>query len=130
MTNDLAWFDGRDYALMVAIRADNGAVEIQHQAGSDEAADRQMARLAAEIIDQVGVDAVVAAGNHLHLLTAAADQITIRHPGRGQAVLACRCGAVIGDRTMHRPLRLRDAQVGENARIDPIVCPDCARNQP
>lgn len=51
-------FDPRDYALVVTMHADTGEVRVQHQAGDNALADRDMARLAAEIIDQVGVAAV------------------------------------------------------------------------
>lgn len=107
-------FDGRDYALMVTVRADNGLVEIQHQPASDDVADRQMARLAAQIIDQVGAAAVAQQAD---------GGVRIQAPPRGTALLACRCGRVLDDRDMRRKKR-RPTQ--SHLLIQPITCPECA----
>lgn len=50
--------DPLEYALFVTMRADNGEVRIEHQIGDDTRAARDMARLAAEIIDEIGIHAV------------------------------------------------------------------------
>lgn len=52
-SDDPEFFDARDYSLMLTVDH-AGRVEIQHQAEPDDVADRRMARLAAEIIDQIG----------------------------------------------------------------------------
>lgn len=50
--------DPHEYALFVTMRADTGEVRIEHQIGDNARADRDMARLAAEIVDEIGIAAV------------------------------------------------------------------------
>lgn len=50
--------DPRDYALVVSMHATTGEVRIEHQNGDDTQANRDMARLAAEVIDELGVEPV------------------------------------------------------------------------
>lgn len=68
------------------------------------------ARIAAQIVTDVGMPAVA---RYL-------PEWRAPHPGRGRAVLACRCGRVLDADQMHRPTRPR--RPGDAARIDPITC--------
>lgn len=122
---DLEYFDARQYTLMLTVRADTGLVEIQHQAGSDGVADRQMARLAAEIIDALGPHAVI---NQLGADDLRASDLrphAIDPPRRGTAVMRCRCGRMLDLRDMHRYEPPRDVQLG-CVVVRPIVCFRCA----
>lgn len=120
---ELEYFGAADYALMVTMTHD-GRVEIQHQAESDRVADRRMARLAAEIIDEIGVAPVVE--------QLGADEVGVRDlipaafeaPAPGKAVLACRCGTVLDAADMCR--YPRPGNPGAAPRIARICCRECA----
>jgi hypothetical protein len=138
-TGEIGYIDARPYALLVTLHADTGEVRIEHQAGDAARADADMARLAAEIIEQLGTAPVVRA-----LLDIGADTaldltppapppppVVVPAPRRGRAVLACRCGAPLDRETMRFERRPVARRRGNAATIPVVCCPRCAdRHQP
>jgi hypothetical protein len=120
---DLGYLDARHYQLIVTLDH-NGTATIEHQAGTDTHAHRQMAVLAAEIIDQVGAPAVARALHRADIQPADLDPHTAPHPGLGVAVLACRCGNAIDQADMRRAHPPR-ATAHASRAIRPITCPEC-----
>lgn len=96
--------DGRELELLITVDLD-GIVKIQHQAGDNDRANKAMARLAAEIDDQLLADD---APTHI-----------VRPPAPGLDVLMCRCGTAV-----HAP----DLRWIGNARnsIRRVGCAECA----
>jgi hypothetical protein len=130
---DLLAYSAHDYELMVTVAAGTHEVRVEHAAGDYEKANRDMARLAADVIDQLGPDAVNQALRDLRA-TARLDgpdvvEDVLRKPRRGVAMLVCRCGAVLNAADMrfggghHRRVR------GSAARIPTVMCPKCAERQ-
>lgn len=105
--DQLDYYDARDYTLLVTVRASDGRVTVEHQAGDDQQANRDLARLAAEIVDQLTPD------DHT---------VVIRRPFPGIAVLACRCGRALDTADMRRRRRGPFQQLEQ---LQPIVCEDC-----
>lgn len=108
----LQYLDERDYRLAVTVDHD-GDVEIQHQDGDDTDALMAIASLA---VDRVGRAAI-----ERHRRTTG---IVVTPPPAGQAMLACRCGAVLDAAQMRRLV-----PAGADPRspvIRPIVCGQCA----
>lgn len=120
---DAEHYDPADYTLWVTVRADNGLVEIQHQAEPDHIADRRMARLAAEIIDEIGPGPVVEQLGAAEVAVTAIYPMAVEPPARGRAVMACRCGTVMNLADMRR---LEPRYEGSAAVVRPIVCRRCA----
>lgn len=122
----LAYYDGRDYALMLTVDQ-HGRVEIQHQADSDQVADRRMARLAAEIIDQIGPAPVLEQLGSDEIGPRDLYPMAVLAPEPGRAVMRCRCGEMLNLADMRRlepPRSPSGWPIG--AVIRPIVCRSCA----
>ena len=49
-------------------------------------------------------------------------------PSPGNAVLACRCGQMLGLADMHRPVRPWPRASGHHAVIEPVCCRGCAES--
>lgn len=123
--SDLGFLDGRDYRLIVTMDHDRRIV-VEHQHADDRIARRDMTRLAAEIVDEVGPLAVAVA--------LGAAEVTPQHlvgrgvivtpPGAGLAVMPCsRCGRMLAAPEMHRA-RPREGMAGHV--LAPIVCLECS----
>ena len=124
--SDLGFLDGRDYRLIVTMDHDRRVV-VEHQHADDRIARRDMTRLAAEIVDEVGPVAVAAA--------LGADEVTpdrlvrskgvvVAPPPAGAAVLGCRCGRVVDAAELVWQPTARHEMAGP---VFPrIVCPRCA----
>lgn len=127
---DLVAYDARDYELMVTVTAGTHEVRVEHAAGDYEQANRGMARLAADVIDQLGPAAVNDALRDLRA-TARLDSQTVVEgalptPPRGIAVLACRCGRVLNADDLRFADGLIRRRRGSAARIPAVVCATCA----
>ena len=112
---DLEYFDAAHYRLMVTV--DNkGRVEIQHQAHDDNAwADREMARLAAQIDEQVAPEK---------------GRVVIPRTGRGINLMPCAgCGRMLHANQLQW-LRSPAHDLGLRRSGNPIPrvgCSDCAK---
>lgn len=127
----LQYLDARDYRLVVTVDHD-GDVTIEHQHGDDATARNDMALLAAQIVDELGPDAVDDHLQALHLAETphAVDDprpVVVEPPPAGRFVLACRCGRALSLRQMCR-LVIAGAVGGPGSApaIAPIVCKRCA----
>jgi hypothetical protein len=129
---DLVAYEGDAYALMITMRADNREVRVEHQIGDDAQAQTDMARLAAEIIDHLGLGPVA---RELRGLSSDTDRpvdeegladIAIPAPPPGVAMLACRCGASMNRADMRWAPRLLRRGRGSAAAVPGVCCPRCA----
>lgn len=124
--DELAYYDPAHYRLFVTVD-NNGVVQIEHQAGSNRTADVEMARLAAEIIDQIGPDAVAAALGADEVSPARLVRgkgVVVVPPPPGVAILGCRCGRVLDADELCRVTTIRPFMAGHT--LPRIACARCA----
>jgi hypothetical protein len=130
---ELMYVDAREVELLVTVAAGTHEVRVEHTSGDYDKANRDMARLAADVIDQLGPDAVNQALRDLRA-TARLDgpdvvEPALPKPRRWRAMMACGCGAMLDAADM----RYADGHVrrgrGSAARIPTVVCPACAEKQ-
>lgn len=76
---------------------------------------RRLAEVAASLIEQVGMDLVLA-----HLPKTRVDA-----PKRGEAVMPCRCGAMMSADDMRWPPLLVEPLPGRAAQLPEVICRSC-----
>jgi hypothetical protein len=127
---ELMYVDARDVELLVTVAAGTHEVRVEHADGDYDKANRDMARLAADVIDQLGPGPVVKALRNLHgdpgVDERALVEGAVATPPPGAAVLACSsCKKVRDAADMRFAPSLVPRQRGNAARIPDVVCVEC-----